>query len=105
MLMKLLMLGAGGVGGYFGARLEEGGADVTFLVRPKRAALLRERGLRIYGVRGELHLKTPQLLVSGEPAQTNFDAVIVSCKAYDLDSSIEAIDIAVTQRHETPRNA
>jgi hypothetical protein len=52
--MKLLMLGAGGVGGYFGARLHEGGADITFLVRPKRAGILRERGLRIYGVRGEL---------------------------------------------------
>ena len=89
--MKLLMLGAGGVGGYFGARLHEGGADVTFLVRPKRAAILRERGLRIYGVRGELVIKEPKLLVSGESGQHQFDAVIVSCKAYDLDSSIDAI--------------
>ncbi|MBC7984514.1 MAG: 2-dehydropantoate 2-reductase, partial [Candidatus Obscuribacterales bacterium] len=89
--MKLLMLGAGGVGGYFGARLHEGGANVTFLVRPKRAALLRDRGLRIYGVRGELHIKEPKLLVSGEPTNQMFDAIIVSCKAYDLDSSIEAI--------------
>jgi 2-dehydropantoate 2-reductase len=89
--MKLLMLGAGGVGGYFGARLHEGGADVTFLVRPKRAGILRERGLRIYGVRGELQIKEPTLLVSGEPTEQPFDAVIVSCKAYDLDSSIDAI--------------
>ncbi len=89
--MRLLMLGAGGVGGYFGARLHEGGAEVTFLVRPKRAAILRERGLRIYGVRGELHIKEPKLLVSGVSAQETFAAVIVSCKAYDLNSSIEAI--------------
>jgi len=89
--MKLLMLGAGGVGGYFGARLQDGGADVTFLVRSKRAAVLRERGLRIYGVRGELVVKEPKLLVSGELSKQEFDAVIVSCKAYDLDSSIEAI--------------
>ena len=91
--MKLLMLGAGGVGGYFGARLQEGGANVTFLVRPKRAALLRERGLRIYGVRGELHLKELQLIESGAPyrAGTHFDAVILSCKAYDLNSSIDSI--------------
>jgi 2-dehydropantoate 2-reductase len=89
--MQLLMLGAGGVGGYFGARLHEGGADVTFLVRPKRASILRERGLRIYGVRGELHIKEPKLLIAGELVEQSFDVVIVSCKAYDLDSSIEAI--------------
>jgi 2-dehydropantoate 2-reductase len=91
MFMKLLILGAGGVGGYFGGKLHDGGADVTFLVRPKRAAILRERGLRIYGVRGELHIKSPQLLLSGEAAKETFDAVIVSCKAYDLDNSIDAI--------------
>jgi len=85
------MLGAGGVGGYFGARLHDGGADVTFLVRPKRGALLRERGLRIHGVRGELHVKEPKLLVSGEASKQSFDVVIVSCKAFDLDQSIEAI--------------
>jgi 2-dehydropantoate 2-reductase len=84
------MLGAGGVGGYFGARLHQGGVDVTFLVRPKRAELLRERGLRIYGVRGEFTIQ-PKLLVSGEGAAQSFEAVIVSCKAYDLESSIEAI--------------
>jgi 2-dehydropantoate 2-reductase len=89
--MRLLMLGAGGVGGYFGARLHEGGADVTFLVRPKRAALLRERGLRVNGVLGELNIAQPKLLTSGESTQQGFDAVIVSCKAYDLESSIEAI--------------
>ena len=89
--MRLLMLGAGGVGGYFGARLHEGGADITFLVRPKRAALLRERGLRIHGARGDLHIKDPKLLVSGAPSDERFDAVILSCKAYDLTNSIEAI--------------
>jgi ketopantoate reductase len=55
--MKILMLGAGSVGGFFGLRLQEGGADITFLVRPKRAARLRERGLRIYGPRDEMHVK------------------------------------------------
>src|SRR5215831_13593034 len=89
--MRLLMLGAGAVGGYFGARLHERGVDVTFLVRTKRAALLRERGLRIHGIRGELHIKGPKLLVSGETAQQAFDAIILSCKAYDLDASIDAI--------------
>src|SRR5271170_7652323 len=88
--MKLLMLGAGAVGGYFGARLQEGGADVTFLVRPKRAAQLRERGLTIMGPRGELHLRQLQLLQSGAAASGSFDAVILSCKAYDLTSAIDS---------------
>src|SRR5262245_52333214 len=88
--MRLLMLGAGGVGGYFGAKLHQGGADVTFLVRPKRAGILRERGLRIHGVRGEFQIQ-PKLIVSGEAGSQAFDCVIVSCKAYDLDSSIESI--------------
>ena len=45
--MRLLVLGAGGIGGYFGARIHAAGGDVTFLVRPARAAALRENGLRI----------------------------------------------------------
>jgi 2-dehydropantoate 2-reductase len=89
--MKLLMLGAGSVGGYFGARLQEGGADVTFLVRPKRAAQLRQRGLRVYGPRGELHLQQLQLLESAAAANGTFDAVILSCKAYDLASAIDSV--------------
>jgi 2-dehydropantoate 2-reductase len=89
--MKLLMLGAGSVGGFFGLRLQEGGADVTFLVRPKRAAQLRDRGLRIYGPRGELHVKQLQLLESGAAASGTFDAVILSCKAYDLSSAMDSV--------------
>jgi len=89
--MKLLMLGAGSVGGYFGLRLQDGGANVTFLVRPKRAAQLRQRGLRLYGPRGELHVKQLQLLESGAAASGTFDAVILSCKAYDLSSAMDAV--------------
>src|SRR5271168_623866 len=89
--MKLLMLGAGSVGGFFGLRLLEGGAEVTFLVRPKRAEQLRERGLRLYGPRGELHLKQLQLLESGAAARGSFDAVILSCKAYDLSSAMDSV--------------
>jgi 2-dehydropantoate 2-reductase len=88
--VRLLILGAGAVGGYFGARLQEGGVDVTFLVRPKRAEILRERGLRAHGVGGELQIQ-PQLIVSGERDTQPFDAIIVSCKAYDLDDAIASI--------------
>ena len=45
--MKILVVGAGAVGGYFGARLAQAGRDVTFLVRPSRAEHLRSEGLRI----------------------------------------------------------
>jgi 2-dehydropantoate 2-reductase len=89
--MKLLMLGAGSVGGYFGGRLQEGGADITFLVRPKRATQLRERGLRIRGPRSELHLQELQLVESGAAARGPFDAIILSCKAYDLRSAIASV--------------
>lgn len=89
--MKLLMLGAGSVGGFFGGLLQQGGADVTFLVRPKRAAQLRERGLRIQSPREGLHLDRLQLLETGAKADTDFGAVILSCKAYDLSDAIESV--------------
>jgi 2-dehydropantoate 2-reductase len=89
--MKLLVLGAGSVGGYVGARLLEGGADVTFLVRPKRAAQLRERGLNISAPGGESHLRTVQILEAGSASSGAFDAVILACKAYDLQSAIDSI--------------
>src|ERR1700689_4028434 len=47
--MRILLIGAGATGGYFGARLAQAGRDATFLVRPHRAGQLRERGLRIVG--------------------------------------------------------
>ncbi len=55
--MKVLILGAGAVGGYYGGRLIEAGRDVTFLVRPARAKLLRENGLKIKGESGNFESK------------------------------------------------
>jgi len=91
--MRILVLGAGGTGGYFGGRLAQGGADVTFLVRPARAALLRERGLRIRSPLGDAHLQVATLTADELPAavaRRPFDLVLLSCKAYDLESAIEA---------------
>lgn len=92
--MRILVLGAGGTGGYFGGRLAQAGVDVTFLVRPPRAAQLDAEGLVIRSPLGDArfpvkHLTADQLAaaVAAEP----FDLVLLSCKAYDLDSSIEAI--------------
>ena len=93
--MRLLVLGAGGTGGYFGGRLAQAGADVTFLVRPARAALLRERGLRIRSPLGDADLPVQVVTADALSAATPFDLVLLSCKAYDLDSAMDAIAPAV----------
>ncbi|BAO71478.1 2-dehydropantoate 2-reductase [Bordetella bronchiseptica] len=87
--MRILVLGAGGTGGYFGGRAAQAGADVTFLVREARAARLREQGLRIKSPRGDATL-APRLVTAATPSD-GYDVVVLSCKAYDLDSAIEAI--------------
>ena len=91
--MRILVLGAGGTGGYFGGRLAEAGGDVTFLVRPKRAALLAERGLRIKSEAGDATLAVKT--VTAETLSGHWDLVILSCKAYDLADAIASITPAV----------
>ncbi len=91
--MKVLVLGAGAVGGYYGARLIEGGADVTFLVRPQRAALLAARGLV---VRSEAApFERPVSTVESVSTDQRFDAVLLTCKTYDLGAAMDAIAPAV----------
>lgn len=91
--MRMLFLGAGGTGGYFGGRAAEAGADVTFLVREPRAKLLRERGLRIKSPRGDSTVH-PQL-VTARTLGGHYDVVVLGCKAYDLDSALAAITPAM----------
>lgn len=86
--VKVLVIGAGGVGGYFGGRLIQAGADVTFLVREKRARHLAEHGLVIKSVVADATLPV-RTLTASDPGQA-FDLVIVTCKSYDLGSAIEA---------------
>jgi 2-dehydropantoate 2-reductase len=95
--MKVAVLGAGAVGGYFGARLLEAGRDVRFLVRPHRAASLRCTGLVVRSPVGDMRFKTPPMLPIDEPVP-EFDLVILACKAYDLDSAIKAITPAIGSR-------
>jgi 2-dehydropantoate 2-reductase len=87
--MRILVLGAGAIGGYYGGRLAEGGVDVAFLVRPKRAQLLAERGLVVRSALGDIARKVKTVQAGGlrEPV----DIVLLSCKAYDLDDAVEAI--------------
>jgi 2-dehydropantoate 2-reductase len=93
--MKILVLGAGAVGGYFGGRLAEAGADVTFLVRPKRAEVLAKSGLRITSkVAGDLTLKPK--CVTADQVKPDYDVVMFTAKAYDLPSAIDAIAPAMS---------
>ena len=94
--MKILVLGAGAIGGYFGGRLLQAGADVTFLVRARRQAQLRERGLVVRSPHGDFTLPVRALL--REDLSAPADLLLLGCKAYDLDAAIESIAPAVGER-------
>jgi 2-dehydropantoate 2-reductase len=92
--LRILVIGAGALGGYFGARLLAAGRDVTFLVRPKRAEALAKRGLVVKSGAGDLHLPSPPTVTS-ERLNGPYDLIIVGCKAYDLESAMESFAPAV----------
>lgn len=85
--MRILIIGAGATGGYFGARLAQTGRDVTFLVRPQRAAVLARDGLHVCSAAGDVHLSSPRTTTAAT-LDAQFDVVILSCKAYDLESAV-----------------
>lgn len=89
--MRVIVLGAGATGGYFGGRLLEAGADVSFLVRPARAERLRSTGLRIVSPDGDALLR-PALVVAGDAAGGGkFDCALLTCKSYDLEDAIASL--------------
>jgi len=92
--MRILVVGAGAVGGYFGGRLLQAGRDVTFLVRPRRAAELAKHGLMIRSPVGDFHRPSPPTVLQ-EGLAGPFDLVILSCKAYDLDGAMASFAGAV----------
>jgi 2-dehydropantoate 2-reductase len=92
--MRILVVGAGAVGGYFGGRLLEAGRDVTFLVRPRRAAELATHGLTIRSPVGDFHRPAPPIVLQEGLAEP-FDLVLLSCKAYDLDGAMASFAKAV----------
>ncbi|KQQ33017.1 hypothetical protein ASF61_13110 [Duganella sp. Leaf126] len=89
--MRILILGAGGTGGYYGARLAAAGCDVTFLLRPDSARRIARDGLRLTSVRGDATLAVRTVTAVEESA----NLVILSCKAYDLEAAIAAVTPAV----------
>jgi 2-dehydropantoate 2-reductase len=92
--MRILCLGAGAIGGYFAGRLVESeAAHVTFLVRQGRKAQLMRDGLRVESPQGSF--TTPVHAVTREDIREPVDYVLLTCKAYDLDSAIDAMRPAV----------
>lgn len=89
--MRILVVGAGATGGYFGGRLLQHGRDVTFLVREKRAAQLAQRGLSIHSVTGDACMPAPLTVLAGALHEP-YDLILLSCKAYGLEQAM--IDIA-----------
>ncbi|MGM3275037.1 2-dehydropantoate 2-reductase [Ralstonia sp. 24A2] len=96
--MRILVLGAGGTGGYFGGRLAQAGADVTFLVRPARAERLRAHGLVIRSPAGDAQLPVQIITADEANAWGHADLILLSCKAYDLDDAIAAVRPTVGER-------
>jgi 2-dehydropantoate 2-reductase len=85
--MRVLVIGAGALGGYFGGRLLAAGRDTTFLVRPGRAAQLARDGLVIKSRHGDLKLAAPPHVLAKD-LRGPYDLILLSCKAYDLDAAM-----------------
>jgi 2-dehydropantoate 2-reductase len=92
--MRILVVGAGAIGGYFGGRLLQAGCDVTFLVRPRRASELASAGLVIKSPNGDVTLKNPPT-VQADKLSEKFDVILLSCKAFDLEDAIKSFAPAV----------
>ncbi len=92
--MRILVVGAGALGGYFGGRLKEAGCDVTFLVRPRRAEQLAKTGLLVRSPKGDITIAAPPTILA-ENLRGPFDVILLSCKAYDLQGAMESFAPAV----------
>jgi 2-dehydropantoate 2-reductase len=93
MALRILIVGAGAVGGYFGGRLAQAGRDVTFLVRPARAKQLSQDGLRIISPHGDAVL-SPKL-ISADKIDAPYDIIFLSVKAYALEAAMNDFAAAV----------
>lgn len=88
--MRIVIMGSGGVGGYFGARLALGGADVTFIARGAHLAAMRQHGLRVESPLGDLHVTNPQ--ATDDPATIGpVDLVLFSVKLWDTEVAARAV--------------
>jgi len=91
--MRVLVIGAGALGGYYGACLVRAGRDVTFLVRGTRAEQLRRDGLKVVSPHGDFAVQ-PKLVMAND-LEEPFDVVLVGVKAYSLDDAMSQFAPAV----------
>jgi 2-dehydropantoate 2-reductase len=91
--MRILVIGAGALGGYFGACLVRAGRDVTFMVRPRRAAQLAQTGLQVTSPHGDFAV--PAKTISPEAIREPFDLILVGVKSYSLDEAMDQFAPAV----------
>jgi len=95
--MRIAIMGSGGVGGYFGARLAQGGSDVEFIARGAHLAALRERGLMVESKLGNVHLASVR--ATDDPATLGpVDVVLVGIKLWDTEAAVRAISPIVGPR-------
>lgn len=88
--MKIAVMGSGGIGGYFGARLAQGGCDVAFIARGAHLAAMREHGLKIESELGDIHL--PKVRVTDDPGTLGpVDLVLFSVKLWDTETAAKSI--------------
>jgi 2-dehydropantoate 2-reductase len=92
--MRILVVGAGAIGGYFGARLAAAGRDVTFLVRPKRVEQLASGGLFVRSPKGDVKIAAPKI-VTEATLREPYDLVFLSCKSFDLEGAMSSFTKAV----------
>jgi 2-dehydropantoate 2-reductase len=90
--MKILIVGAGGIGGFFGAKLQQVGADITYLLREQRQRLIQDRGLVIETPKGSFTIHPKTILAA--QLEPTYDLIILACKAFDLDDSLKSISKA-----------
>ena len=88
--MKILILGAGGVGGYFGARLIQSGADVTYLLRAKRQAKIQADGLVVETPKETFTVKAKS--ITKEQLKPEYDLIVLAPKAFDFEDALASLE-------------
>jgi len=88
--MKIAIMGSGGVGGYFGARLAQGGCDVYFIARGAHLAAMREHGLKVESALGDVHL-SPVRVTDDPRTLPSVDLVLFSVKLWDTEAAARSI--------------
>src|SRR6266545_3835211 len=88
--MRIAVMGAGGVGGYFGATLAQAGNEVAFVARGRHLQAMRQRGLIVRGATGEIRVDRP--VASDDPATLGpHDVVLFAVKLWDTEAAAQAI--------------